>query len=448
MTLETASYRAGMSAKRDPSLVADARPDLATRVMVVLAWLVTAAMLIVPLAVTPDLLDRFRVIKESIMRAEGIVGLFLIVVAAALGGTVRLREMARERLIVGILLAGLVWTSITTSSSTHLLWSLDSLASVVTSLLVFVTVWYAAPRISLTILDVLVPALLINTAVAAAQEYDIHQPFTVDPLTAHHLTATALIGNPNIVGSYMVLIAVALAGAAVRIRGWRRWLYSIGTICAVSGVFVSRTRTAMIALLVGLAVLAVTLSAKRALALGGVLAILFGAGYCSGVRVIRRVVALPGNVARVGWEVASSGRITPALVAIQMFRDHPLTGVGPGAFRFEYMPYQIEVRRRHGSELRDVGMTNFGETHNDHLQLLAETGLPGYLLFLGGVAILIRTARKSPPGDERREVARAVVLPLAATFLVLCLAQFPLHVAITRHFLMTVAGILAGWSRR
>lgn len=437
-----------MSKKRDPSLVADPRPDLATRVMVVLAWLVTAAMLIVPLAAAPDLLDRFRAIKETILRGEGILGLFLVVAAVAMGGTARLREMLQERAVVAITFAGLLWAGITTLTSVHRPWSGESLISVVTSLLVFVAAWYAAPRISLAILDVLVPAVLINTLLAAAQEHGLYQPFAVDPNTYRHLTATALLGNPNIVGSYMVLVAVTLAAAAVRIPGWRRWLYSFGTICAVSGVFVSRTRTAMIALLVGLAVLALTLSAKRALALGGVLTILFGAGYFLGVRAIRRVVAIPANVAKVGWEVASSGRVTPALVAIEMFRDHPWTGVGLGAFKFEYMPYQIVVRQRYGSGLRGVGMTSFGETHNDHLQLLAETGAPGYLLFLGAMVILIRSVRRSPPGDGAREVARTVVVPLAATFLVLCLAQFPLHVAITRHFLMTVAGILVGWSRK
>ena len=30
---------------------------------------------------------------------------------------------------------------------------------------------------------------------------------------------------------------------------------------------------------------------------------------------------------------------------------------------------------------------NFGETHNDHLQVAAETGLPGYALLAGAIAL-------------------------------------------------------------
>lgn len=447
MTSETASYRAGMPAKRDPDLMA-ARPDFATRVMVVLAWLVTAATLIVPLAAAPDLLDRFRILKEAITRAEGILGLFLIVVATALGNADRIREMLRARAVVAIVIAGVVWTAVMTVTSSHRPSSIESLVSVITSVLVFMTVWYAAPRLSLTILDVLVPAVLINTVFAALQEYGLYQPFYIDPLSYRHLSATALIGNPNIVGSYMALAAIPLATAAVRIHGWRRWWYTFGAFCAVSGVFVSRTTTAVIALMVGLAVLAFTLAARRALAFALLLVLLFGIGYLSDMRVILRLVALPERIATEGWEVASSGRMTPALVALQMVRDHPVTGVGPGAYQFQYMSYQVRVRQQYGGRVRGVGATSFGEAHNDHLQLLAETGLPGYLLFLGTLGILIRTARRTAPTDERHGIARTMALPLAAAFAVLCLAQFPLHVAVTRQLLMTIAGLLVGWSRR
>lgn len=436
-----------MPAKYDPDLVAT-RPDFATRVMVVLAWLVTAGVLIVPLAAAPDLLDRFRVVKESITRAEGILGLFLIVVAVAFGNPERVREMLRQRAVVAIVVAGLVWGGITTLTSTNRLLSIDAFVTLLTSTLVFLMVWYAAPRISLVILDVLVPAVLINTVLAALQEYGLYQPFYADLNSYHHHTATALIGNPNIVGSYMVLAAIALAVAALRIPGWRRWLYTFGAFCAISGVFVSRTRTALIALMVGLVLLAFTLAARRALAFGLLLLFLFGAGYFSGVRVIRRVVTLPERIAEVGWEVTSSGRLTPALVALKMFRDHPITGVGSGAYAFLYMPYQVRVRQQYGEKVRGVGATSFGEAHNDHLQLLAETGLPGYVLFLGAVGILIRVSRRASPSDERHDVARTIALPLAATLTVLCLAQFPLHVAVTRQLLMTMAGLVVGWSRR
>ncbi len=423
-------------------------PPAVTRVMVTLAWLATAAVAIVPLAVTPDQLDRFRVVKEFLTRAEGILGLFLLTVAIAFGGSARIREMLRERTVAALVVAGVAWALLTTALSTHRGHSAQSLISFLTSVLVFVMVWYAAPKISLAILDVLVPVALLNTALATLQEYGLYQPFTVDPLAIRHHTATALIGNPNIVGTYMTLVTIVLAAAAIRVPGIRRWWYAFGMLCAVSGVFISRSRTAFIALLVGIALLAIAASARRALVIAGGVVVLLIAGYFLEVRLIRRIVRIPERVARVGLEVATSGRLTPALAALAMFRDHPLTGVGPGAFKYQYFPYQIEVRARHGKQLKGVGATNFGETHNDHLQMLAESGLPGYLLFLAAIIAILRVTRRSPAHDRRASLARTLALPVAGTILVLCLAQFPLHVAITRQLLMTVAGLLVGWSPR
>lgn len=423
-------------------------PPAVTRVMVTLAWLATAAVAVIPLAVAPDLLDRFRIPKEALTRAEGILGLLLLVVALAFGGSTRIQEMMRERAVAALVVAGVGWSLLTTALSTHRDHSMQSLISFLTSVLVFVMVWYAAPRISLAILDVLVPVAIVNAALATAQEYGIYQPFIVDPLALRHHNATALIGNPNLVGSYLTLVAIILAAAAIRVPGLRRWWYALAAFCAVSGVFVSRTRTAVIALLAGVVLLAFAVSARRALILvAGVLAML-ATGYVSNVRVIRRVAKMPERVARTGLEVASSGRLTPAFAAMAMFLDHPVTGVGPGAFKYQYLPYQIEVRKRHRALLSGVGATNFAEVHNDHLQMLAENGLPGYVLFLGTIAAIVVAARRSPPDDVPASVVRTMAIPLAGTLLVLCIAQFPLHVAVMRHLLMTFAGILMGWSGR
>jgi len=436
-----------MPAKRDPASAAAAtRPDLATRVMVILAWLVTLAVLIVPLAVTPDLLDRFRVIKESITRAEGILGLFLIVVAVAFGNADRIREMLRERAVAGIVAAGVVWGGITTLTSTHRQLSLEAFATLLTSAMVFVLAWYAAPRISLLILDVLVPATMVNAVLAALQEYGVYNPF-VSNSVYRHLSATALIGNPNIVGSYFALVAVILAAAATRIEGTRRWFYAFGATIAAAGVLVSQTRSAAIAMIAGLGLLAIGRSVKRAGLIALALVALFGAGIAMDLRIMKRLATLPRSISTQGLEAATSGRVTPAITALTMFRDFPVTGVGPGVFGFQYMPYHIRVRDRLPAERSGIRPTNFGEAHNDHLQLLAETGLPGYLLFLAAVFAVLRSGRQSVD-TIHGSLARGLAIPVTGALLVLCLAQFPLHVAVTRQLIVTVAGLIVGWSRR
>lgn len=415
--------------------------------MTALGWLATVALTVVPLAVNPDLLDRYRVLKESLVRAEGILGGVLLVAAAALAGTRRFRELLRERPVVIVTAAGVFWAVVTTLFSTHRAHSADSLVTMLTSTLVFVTAWYAAPRISLLILDLLVPVAILNVTLVTMQEYGLWQPFYFDPLLSRHLTATGLIDNPNVVGSYMTLLTVIFAAAALRVGGWRSWLYTLGAIVATAGVLVSQTRTAFIALIAGMLLLAVGRSVKRIVAVVALVAILFTSGVILKNPAVMNVVALPQRVRTDGLEVASSGRAAPVAAALQMLRDHPLTGVGPGAFKYHFMPYKTLVADRHARTLRGTTGTNFGEAHNDHVQLLAETGVPGYLLFLAAISVIVRTVRERRPASARTAIARGISVPLAGTLLVLCLAQFPLYVAITRHLLVTMAGLSIGWSR-
>lgn len=414
-------------------------------VVAALGWLVTASVVIVPIVVAPDFLDRFRVVKESAARIEGFLGLLLIIAAVALGSADRLREMARERLVGGIFVAGVVWAAITTLASTHRPLSTESFIALFTSAMIFLSAWYAAPRVSLVAFDLLVPVLLVNAVLAAMQEYGIWNPFTVsEDIPYRHLTATALIGNPNIVGTYMTLVTILLAAATPRVSGWRRWWYAFGALVGGVGVVVSRTRTAVIALLVGLALLAIGRSWKRAVIFACIVLALVGIGLQLKVRVLRNIVALPSRAYAFGLDAATSGRVTPALAALNMFRDHPVTGVGPGVFRYQYMSYQVQLRSKH-PDVTGVRPTNFAEAHNDHLQMLAESGAIGYLLFLGSFFVIWWRVRRSDADGEKAAVARAVVLPFAVTLLVLCLAQFPMHLAITRQLMMTVAGLAIGW---
>ena len=415
--------------------------------MTALGWMATIALALVPLAVNPHLLDRYRVLKESLVRAEGILGGVLLVAAAALAGTRRFRELLRERTVVIVTAAGVFWALVTTLFSTHRAHSVESLVTMLTSTIVFVMAWYAAPRISLLILDLLVPVAILNVALVTMQEYGIWQPFYFNPLLSRHLTATGLIDNPNVVGSYMTLLTVIFAAAALRVRGWRRWLYTLGAIVATAGVLVSQTRTAFIALIAGLLLLAVGRSVKRMVVAVTAVAILFGAGVYLKNPAVMSVLALPQRVRTESLEVATSGRAAPVAAALQMMRDHPLTGVGPGAFKYHFMPYKSLIVDRYPRTLRGTTGTNFGEAHNDHAQLLAETGLPGYLLFLAAIVAIVRAVRERKTTDARSSIARGIALPLAGTLLVLGLAQFPLYVAITRQLLVTMAGLLIGWSR-
>lgn len=425
----------------------DATPNRNDRITLAMAWGVAVFLLVIPLVVTPDLIDRFRVVKESFARAEGILGGFALAVAIAFAGLARFREMLRERQVVAVVAAGASWVVATTLLSTHRAHSVDSLITFLTSVLVFAAAWYAAPRISLLIVDLLVAVVLLNAVLLALQEYGIYQPFRTNPLTPHHMTATALLGNPNIVGTYMALVAVIFAAAAARCPGARRWWLAFGALCAAAGVLVSQTLTAVVALMAGLLMLAIGRSAKRATFMIAAAIALFAIGVVLKSPPFMRLLRLSDTIDRRGLNFATSGRVLPAFVGLEMARDHPIAGVGPGTFKYHYMPYAVRVLGKTGQLPPGIASVNFGEAHNDHVQVMAETGIPGYILFLGTVIVLVKAVRRTEGRNLREGVAREVVLPLAGALLVLCVAQFPLYVPVTRHLVVTMAGLLIGWSR-
>ena len=62
---------------------------------------------------------------------------------------------------------------------------------------------------------------------------------------------------------------------------------------------------------------------------------------------------------------------------MQMVKDHPLLGVGLGAYQFAYTRYD-----------QGSGISRVEQSHNDYLQILADTGVLGILVVLALLALL------------------------------------------------------------
>jgi O-antigen ligase len=74
--------------------------------------------------------------------------------------------------------------------------------------------------------------------------------------------------------------------------------------------------------------------------------------------------------------------------AAQVVQEHPLTGSGPGTFGISYRRLKTPE-----SEMARL-------THNDYLEQASDSGIPGaaafLALWLGGLAVLFKTARNQP----------------------------------------------------
>jgi O-antigen ligase len=90
------------------------------------------------------------------------------------------------------------------------------------------------------------------------------------------------------------------------------------------------------------------------------------------------------SAANVSTDASNLERINRWACAIEMFKERPFLGFGPGTYQFEYAQFQEP-------ENLTVISTNFGDmgnAHSEYLGALSETGIIGLLSFLALVVII------------------------------------------------------------
>ena len=329
--------------------------------------------------------------------------------------------------------------------------SIDSLITVLAAAVIFITTCLAAQTTPMIAIDVLMVACCANAIIVILQELQIWTPFLLSPVTATHYGSVGLLGNTNDVGTYLVTPAVAAIVLAVTASGIRRWLYAgIGTLL-VAGLTASSTRTAVGALLAAMIVFALGQSRRAALAVAAIFVMITLAVLSPSTSLGRGIRQLTDAVARRDYQHLFSERLPPFLAALDMTIDHPLLGVGPGCFKYHYMAYRVALRNRYPDAWTRGYPMNWGEVHNDHLQVAAETGLPGYALFLAaigvGTGIVGMRGRRTNTDAPEAAFARALRWPLATAVFVICLAQFPIEIAAPRLMILTLGALCVTWNR-
>jgi O-antigen ligase len=109
-----------------------------------------------------------------------------------------------------------------------------------------------------------------------------------------------------------------------------------------------------------------------------------------------------------------------------MMGEHPLAGVGHGAYLPEYVPAKLALLDRGVEFLPDQVTPVFDNAHNEFLNAGAEWGIPGLLALAWGLWVVFHTGRRAArrEGDDR-----ALAWSGLTALGVLSLAYFPFHVA-------------------
>jgi O-antigen ligase len=134
-------------------------------------------------------------------------------------------------------------------------------------------------------------------------------------------------------------------------------------------------------------------------------------------------------------EISESGRVSMSRAAYHIFRDHPWTGIGAGAIASVYPAYET-----------DYDATIVDHVHNDHFELLAETGTVGAICWLTFIGVLIVYGLKNL-WAQRDATVRALqigALVGCVGLLVHSFADFNLHIPANALLFYLLAGIASG----
>jgi O-antigen ligase len=317
--------------------------------------------------------------------------------------------------------------------------SLDALrALLVYALLVPLGASRLFPRFGRPLLALFLALSAVNGTVSLLQWRGIFRPFALAGAAAREVTG-AFAGNVGYLALAMALAAVA--GLAIALEARRpgvRTAAAAATALFVADLVVNQNLTSLTAVAAGSAALVAARRGRRAIlpAAAVIAALLVGVAMFGPARARAREAV---RAARAGdWDRLLTYRLGPWAAAVEMSKERPLLGYGPGTFAAEFVPHRLKAeigaRRRF---VNPLVTSTYGEAHSEPLQAVAEGGLAGLAAIgaAGALLLALWRAARSPDAGEA-----ALLLGVLVAGAVAALTWFPLQRPITAIPLLLAAG--------
>ncbi len=130
-------------------------------------------------------------------------------------------------------------------------------------------------------------------------------------------------------------------------------------------------------------------------------------------------------------------------VGYEMFKDHPLLGVGLGNYKLNFIPYKAKFLATPQGKNYNFYIARAAQAHNEYVQVLAELGILGIIGLIGLIGMTAYSLWTALYRN-RDEADRFDLLLLTGgviTFLVHSLVSFPAHLPASSLVFVTLLGI-------
>jgi O-antigen ligase len=244
------------------------------------------------------------------------------------------------------------------------------------------------------------------------------------------------IGDANFFGQSLVVMFPFAFERGFRERSWIPRLTAIvATLLIASAVVLSYSRGALIGIVVVTVVtlLLIRPAFRSVLVVGFVLALVM---FLMPSQYLERIGSL-GQVLQIGSgtgleDASLRGRLAENLVGLEMFHDHPISGVGPGNYPGKYVEYSSELGIDYRLELR--------QPHSLPIEVAAELGVLGLAwwsiaAFMLGSRLLRARRLALLAGDT--EIKHSLET-ICVSFIGFATTALFLHLAFARSFWMMV----------
>jgi putative inorganic carbon (HCO3(-)) transporter len=223
--------------------------------------------------------------------------------------------------------------------------------------------------------------VLLNPKLIAANQ--VHLYFTVN----------SVFFDPDIFGRFLALVMILGVAVLIYDRRPREVLASAAVLAVLWGCLVlTLSRSSLIALLLGMAVLAAIRWRATKVVIGAIVVVIVLGGIA--VAITPKTFGL-----NQGLNGASSGRANLVSGGVDMFGDRPIWGYGSGSFQAEYSK-------------QNGGCGQVCASHTIAVTIGAEQGLIGLLPYAALIVAAVITLFRGARGDPARAALAAAFLAL------------------------------------